>query len=120
MPKVRDSSGTIGTIKSPICLSCMSLRMIATKAIVVANSRLPELFLNSSHSVFRRHGQRRSHHLPLGHVAAKAFPPLADILHFWAVVRGPIERRLRDLVVRDGDTEAGAEKADFVLVSFFC
>ena len=51
MPKVRDSSGTIGTTNLPICLSCMSLRMTATKAIVVANSRLPELFLNSSHSV---------------------------------------------------------------------
>ena len=68
---------------------------------------------------FRRHSQRGSHHLPLGHVAAKAFPPLADVLHFWAVVRGPIERRLRDLVVRDGDAEAGAEKADFVLVELF-
>ena len=40
MPKVRDSSGTIGTTYLPICLSLSSLREQSTKAIVVEASRV--------------------------------------------------------------------------------
>ena len=50
MPKVRDSSGIIGTTSLPISSSCISLRMTVTKAMVVATSRSPVPFLNSSQS----------------------------------------------------------------------
>ena len=41
MPKVRDSSGTIGTTCLPICLSRTSVERIRTNAIVVEISRSP-------------------------------------------------------------------------------
>ncbi len=41
MPKVRDSSGTIGTICLPISLSRSSVSSIRTNAIVVEISRSP-------------------------------------------------------------------------------
>ena len=41
MPKVRDSSGTIGTTRLPICLSRSSVVRIRTKAIVVEIVRSP-------------------------------------------------------------------------------
>ena len=40
MPNVRDSSGTIGTTRLPICLSRNSVVRIRTNAIVVEISRL--------------------------------------------------------------------------------
>src|SRR6266581_204763 len=43
MPKVRDSSGTIGTISLPMFLSRTSVPSICTIAIVVEISRSPEL-----------------------------------------------------------------------------
>ena len=41
MPNVRDSSGTIGTTRGPICLSRSSVLRTRTKAIVVETSRSP-------------------------------------------------------------------------------
>ena len=41
MPKVRDSSGTIGTTCLPMALSRTSVPSICTKAIVVEISRSP-------------------------------------------------------------------------------
>lgn len=41
MPKVRDSSGTIGTMRLPMALSRTSVPSICTKAIVVEISRPP-------------------------------------------------------------------------------
>ena len=43
MPKVRDSSGTIGTMCLPMVLSRSSVPSICTIAIVVEISRSPEL-----------------------------------------------------------------------------
>ena len=42
MPKVRASSGTIGTMLLPICLSFSSAVRMRTKAMVVEISRSPE------------------------------------------------------------------------------
>ena len=39
MPKVRDSSGTMGTTFLPTCLSFSSMFMMRTMAIVVDSSR---------------------------------------------------------------------------------
>ena len=47
MPKVRDSSGTIGTMYLPIFLSLSSLLKKPTKAIVVDTSRSPLPSTNS-------------------------------------------------------------------------
>ena len=44
MPKVRDSSGTIGTTRLPIFLSLSSVSSMRTNAIVVENSRSSLLF----------------------------------------------------------------------------
>ena len=41
MPNVRDSSGTIGTMRGPICLSRRSAASTRTNAIVVEISRSP-------------------------------------------------------------------------------
>src|SRR6476661_819808 len=41
MPNVRDSSGTIGTIRLPSCLSRRSVDRMRTKLIVVETSRSP-------------------------------------------------------------------------------
>ena len=67
MPKVRDSSGTIGTMRLPICLSRRSVLRIRTNAIVVEISR-PSVALSwpskadsggtSSGSDFRRRDGR--------------------------------------------------------------
>ncbi|MOA66583.1 hypothetical protein D3C78_1933970 [compost metagenome] len=42
IPKVRDSSGTIGTICLPMFLSLSRMPSWRTKAMVVENSRSPE------------------------------------------------------------------------------
>ena len=47
MPKVRASSGMIGTIRSPMTLSRSRLRSSLAKAIVVDTSCLPEPVMNS-------------------------------------------------------------------------
>ena len=48
MPKVRDSSGTIGTMRLPIALSRSSICSIWTNAIVVEISRSSVLFSSRS------------------------------------------------------------------------
>ncbi len=48
MPKVRDSSGTMGTISFPIFLSRASAVSMRTNAIVVDMSRSPEPLSSAS------------------------------------------------------------------------
>ena len=50
MPKVRDSSGTIGTMCLPMFLSRISICRICTKAIVVETSRSSVLLRNRSNA----------------------------------------------------------------------
>ncbi|MCY1465216.1 hypothetical protein D9M71_833330 [compost metagenome] len=51
MPKVRDSSGTMGTTCLPICLSLSSVFRIRTKAMVVDTSRpSPVAFSSASNA----------------------------------------------------------------------
>ena len=50
------------------------------------------------------------------HEAAERLAALAQVLDLGAVVGGAVERRLGDLVVGDRDAEAGAERAQLVLV----
>ena len=51
MPKVRDSSGTIGTTRLPITLSRMMVLRMRTKAMVVDTSRpSPVLFSCASNA----------------------------------------------------------------------
>jgi hypothetical protein len=50
MPKVRDSSGTIGTTRLPIFLSFSSVLSMRTKAIVVEISRPRRAFSSASNA----------------------------------------------------------------------
>jgi hypothetical protein len=56
MPKVRDSSGTIGTTRLPMCLSRSRMFSMRTKAIVVDISRpSPDALSSASKARQRRH-----------------------------------------------------------------
>ena len=48
MPKVRDSSGTIGTTRLPMFLSLTRMFRMRTNAMVVDDSRSSELFSSGS------------------------------------------------------------------------
>ena len=110
MPNVRDSSGTIGTTRVPICLSRSSVFSTRTKAIVVEISRSPVSFScapkadsggTSSASAVRRRG---------GQAAAERVAPLVQVAHLRAVGRRDVERGLRDLLRRQVEAEALPER----------
>src|SRR5258706_117983 len=75
MPKVRDSSGTIGTTSLPTVLSRMIVLMMRTKAMVVEISRpsLPFAFVRTG-------GDVRGVHF-VGVVAAAIEPPYLVVRH---------------------------------------
>ena len=58
MPKVRASSGTIGTTRGPMASLRNNVDRIRTNTIVVENSRSPDGFSCRLEGVERRHLQR--------------------------------------------------------------
>src|SRR3954452_23261643 len=115
MPKVRLSSGTIGTTRLPICLSRSSVLRMRTNAIVVEISR-PSVLFNWASKV--ESGGiwsdsdfcRRAGRLPPGRqAAAECRPALAQVGHLRAVLGELEERHVLDLVVGDRQAAAVAE-----------
>ena len=111
MPNVRASSGTIGTMSSPISLSRRSFDKIRTNTIVVEALRPSVPAANSSKSgssgAFERFGPDGARR----HEAAEGLAALAQVLELEAVVRRTIERRVGDGLVRDRNAEARPERA---------
>src|ERR1700730_2424370 len=122
MPKVRASSGTIGTTWRPISLSLSSCVSICTNTMVVDTSRLtpakklfhrpspPGTASGSRRTRRLRTGppsdrRRPRRHPPPGQCPAKRPPPLQQVLDLLAVVRRPVERRLVEVRVAHRDLE---------------
>ena len=110
MPKVRDSSGTIGTTCLPICLSRTSVDRIRTNAIVVeiARSAVPSSWVLKFSS--GGHGQRLRR-APAAHrqPAAERLAALAQVGHLRRVLRRLVEGLLGDLLVGELQPEAVPE-----------
>jgi hypothetical protein len=98
------------------------LGSMRTKAMVVETSRPPEPSRNSAKSRLRRGDlERRTGRRRCGKRAAERLAALAQVAHFLgAVLRRPVEGRLADLVVGDGDAEPVAELRSSSSLSFFC
>ena len=118
MPKVRASSGTIGTIRVANLLVAKELRQNPHehhgRRGLAALGALGELFEERIDRRVERlgsHGARR-------HEPAERLAALAEVLQLGAVVRRPVERRVRDVVVRDGNAEARPEGAQVAFVQF--
>ncbi len=60
--------------------------------------------------------QRRSTHLSLRHVSTELLPPRLHVLDLRAFVGGPIERRIVQFFVRNGNSEARTEKLQLVFI----
>ena len=109
MPKVRLSSGTIGTIRLPICLSRSSVLRMRTNAIVVEISR-PSVAFNWASKVESGGISSDSDLAPARRqAAAERRPALPQVDHLRAVLGQLEERHLLDLVVGDRQAEAVAE-----------
>src|SRR4030095_6795263 len=119
MPKVRASSGTMGTINFPSRSSRSNFASNRTKTIVVEASRprAPRRALVESreHLLLRRPDGFARHDAGRD-VPAELLSPLLQVLNLTAVLRRAIERSLGDLIVGDGNAEAGAELAQLVFV----
>ena len=87
MPKVRDSSGTIGTMCLPIALSRTSVPSICTNAIVVEISRSPVALSSRSNVDSGGICERRRLAPALRQVAAERRAALVQVLHLRAVFR---------------------------------
>ena len=88
MPNVRDSSGTIGTMRGPMVLSRSSVCRICTNAIVVEISRSSVLLRKRSNVASCGTGQRFGLAPPRRQVAAELHPPRLHVL-----VLGRVRRR---------------------------
>ena len=112
MPKVRLSSGTIGTMRWPISLSRSSVVRMRTKAMVVEISR-PSAVAFSSASKAESGGisQRRGRAPARRQRAAERGAARAQIFHLRAVFGQACRNgTLVELVVGDGNVEAVAER----------
>src|SRR5438270_2195481 len=113
MPKVRASSGMIGTTCLPMSLSRTSAVSARTNAIVVEISRpSPEPFSSASKADSGGTGNRVGLAAPLRQEAAKGLAPLEQIFHLRSVGRRNVERQLLELLVRDGNVELVAHLLD--------
>ena len=113
MPKVRASSGTIGTTRWPICLSRSSVLSICTNAIVVEISRSP-VPLEQAVEGARASGTARARVdrcAGARQVAAERLAALVQVLHLRAVLGERKNGTLGELLVGDRDVEAVAELA---------
>ena len=112
MPKVRHSSGTIGTIRLPIDLSRSSVVRIRTKAMVVEISRSPVLLSCASNADSGGTGSVCDDAAAAPARAAQRRAPLPQVGQLRAVLGEAEERHLRDLFVgKVRDAEAVAERA---------
>jgi hypothetical protein len=115
MPKVRDSSGTIGTMWRPMRLSRSSVESTRTKAIVV------ETFAVAGARELRLEGRQLGHGQDIGLAAprrqrpAQRGAPLAQERHLRRVLRRAVEAHVADLLVGEGQAEAVAEGQQRVL-----
>ena len=114
MPKVRDSSGTIGTTCLPIFLSRSSVFSIRTNAIVVEISRSP-VGLSWAPKA-ESSGTASARALPPRRKRpAERGSPLAQVALLGAACGQLQERHLVDVVVGEGDVEAVAESPQLLL-----
>ena len=116
MPKVRASSGTIGTTCLPMFLSFTSICRMRTSAMVVENSRSPDACSSESKASSAGTSSARRIGAPLRQVAAEHLAPLAQVLHLLAVFGRLLERRVGDLLVGDLHEDAIAEFLERLVV----
>ena len=116
MPKVRASSGTMGTMCLPMFLSFSSTPRMRTKAMVVEISRSPVPSSSDWKAVERRHRQRRRVRLARRQVAAERLAPRLQVAHLLAVLGRLAERHVGDVVIGERDVEAVAQLAQRLLV----
>ena len=116
MPKVRASSGTIGTTSLPICSSRSSFDSIRTNTIVVDALRRSVPLWNSSKVSPNSALIGSARDLALRHRTVQRGAALLHVLHLGAVGRRAIERRLRHFVIRNRNAEARAERLDLLFV----
>ena len=114
MPKVRASSGMIGTIRRPMLGSRIRFRVRRLKAMVVEAAR-SDPANNSSYAASAGVRQRhRPHHAPR-HDAAQLAAPLEHVLDLGRLRAGVVVRRLLQLVVGDRQLQPVAEDLQLVL-----
>ena len=117
MPKVRASSGTIGTTSSPISLSRSILASIRTNAIVVDALRPSLPLMEFAEQFGEGVGLER---LDLNFAgrdeATELLAPLQHVSDFGAVVWWPVERRLGHLLVTNRDAESCSKRLQLVLI----
>jgi hypothetical protein len=116
MPKVRASSGTMGTTSLPMAGSFTSFASRRTKAMVVETSRPSVPLANSANTSSSGQADGLRAHGALGQGAAQRAAALQHVLHLEAVLGRAVERGLADLVLRDGNVEAAPELAQLILV----
>ena len=95
MPKVRPSSGMMGTTRGPKPSCRARLRSRRVKAMVVETSCVPEPASNSANGPWPGRGRgRRSSTGRLGSGPAQGPPPGQQVLHLGGVEGRPVEGRL--------------------------
>src|ERR1700679_14593 len=105
MPKVRASSGMMGTTCLPMFLSRINVVRMRTSAMVVEISRP---WVPSSSALKVSSGGNRS-----------CGAALLEIFHLLAFRRGFSERETRDLLVRDRNVEPVADRSQIFLAELF-
>ena len=115
MPKVRDSSGTIGTTWRPVRLSRSRVESTRTKAIVVETSRSPVPVSWDSKADSSGTGSDVGLAAPRRQRPAQRGTPLAQERHLRRVLRRAVEAHVADLLVGEGQAEAVAEGQQRVL-----
>ena len=116
MPKVRASSGTIGTQRLPVSLSRIRSLTRRTNAMVVAISWLPEPFVERVERLGRRLGQGHRVHLAGRGGAAELGAALLEVAHLGGVRAGVDVRHelVVQLAVRDGQLQEVAHRAELL------
>jgi hypothetical protein len=114
MPKVRASSGMIGTMRGPRSLSRIRLRRIRVKTIVVETAVwLPPV--NSSSTLAGGVGRGALRTTRRGSGPPELAAALLEVLDLLGVRSGVVVRRVLQLAVRDRQLEPVAEDAQLVL-----
>ena len=116
MPKVRLSSGTIGTMRGPTFLSRNSVVRMRTNAIVVEISRPSPVACNSASKVLSGGNfERRDRAAAGGKRSAERGAALLQIFSLRSALRQFEERHVVQLFVGQRDVEAVAERLQGVL-----
>ena len=114
IPNVRDSSGTIGTMRSPIAGSRTSVLRMRTNAIVVefARSPLPSSTVVNGSGV----GSGSAVGVTRREAAAERRAALEQVLQLRAVLGRAVEERARRLLVAERQSEPVADREPRLLV----